>query len=193
MRIFKNFLLFLFVSVLLLVGFFLFKYVSWEKKFLQEEIRCYSNIDVDLEIEEKIEKFIVSDSRTESIVFTQEEVLSILKSNIEVGDLFVLKDICIKPSKGMWSVYLSYGNNTLKLPWIRQDVVKDDRETAELYVREMFLGSINITRYLRRSALVDINKGIADAIILVNENRFLGREIRNIELLEDRVVVKGVR
>ena len=36
-----------------------------------------------------------------------------------------------------------------------------------------------------------INTGIADALLTVNENGFSGRYLENIELLEDKVVVKG--
>jgi hypothetical protein len=39
----------------------------------------------------------------------------------------------------------------------------------------------------------DLNRGVSDGIIMLNENNFLGRRIDNIELLEDRIVFKGTR
>jgi hypothetical protein len=73
------------------------------------------------------------------------------------------------------------------------EIVKDDRETAELYVRDLLLGKYKVPGFIAKDIVHSINKGISDAILLVNENAFLGRRIENIELLEERVVVKGSR
>jgi hypothetical protein len=142
-------------------------------------------------IEERIKNFILSDSRTDFIVFSVEEVLYVLSSNIETTDPFEVNDVCLAPSRGLWQVYLKYSFSSIQLPWVVMDVVKDNRETAELYVNEIRIGDSKIPDIIADRIIIDINKGISDAVIMLNENRFLGRTIENIELLNDKVVFKG--
>jgi hypothetical protein len=55
------------------------------------------------------------------------------------------------------------------------------------------IGGLEIPTFLETRLREDLNRGISDGIIMLNENNFLGRRIDNIELLEDRVVFKGTR
>jgi hypothetical protein len=71
------------------------------------------------------------------------------------------------------------------------DIVKDSRETAELYSRNIYLGDMKVPSFLSKNILEKINKGISDALVLVLENGFLGKDIINIDLLFDSVVLKG--
>ncbi len=71
------------------------------------------------------------------------------------------------------------------------DIVKDSRETAELYSRNIYLGDMKVPLFLSKNILEKINKGISDALVLVLENGFLGKDIINIDLLFDSVVLKG--
>ena len=71
------------------------------------------------------------------------------------------------------------------------DIVKDSRETAELYSRNIYLGDMKVPLFLSKNILEKINKGISDALVLVSENGFLGKDIINIDLLFDSVVLKG--
>jgi len=73
------------------------------------------------------------------------------------------------------------------------DIVKDNIETAEVYVRQLHVGGLELPKFLESRLKEDLNRGISDGIIMLNENNFLGRRIDNIELLEDRVVFKGTR
>ncbi len=170
------------------------KYIRWEKEFVLQNssLICSDNINYEeIDIESKIEKFIISDSKSEFVVFTQEEVLYILKENLKTPTNVTLNNICIDPQLGIWGIYLKYSLGNLKIPWISLDLIKDQRETAEIYMKKITIGNMNIPTSLSKSTISNINRGISDAIILVNENQFLGREIRNIELLEDIVVIKG--
>jgi hypothetical protein len=71
------------------------------------------------------------------------------------------------------------------------NVVKDNRETAEIYVNEIKVGDTRVPGVIEKKVMVDINRGMSDAVIMLNENRFLGRVIENIEFLDDKVVFKG--
>ena len=186
------------ISIFLIFGIFFFLlslgYRDWEKKifFGDSKVVCFSGIDERiLYIDQKIEDFILSDSKTEFVTLTSEEIASIFKSNIQVGKSVQLIDLCILPSEGTWSLYLKYKIGAIPVPWIVLEIVKDDRETAEIYVKKVYIGKNSIPSLLSKQIVVNINSGISDAIILVNENRFLGRNIKNIELLEERVVLKG--
>ncbi len=214
-KIFKVLLLILcvFLVVLLVVGVILFnKYGQWYKNTFNvatvdstntstsspafttvSNVFCFSNLadGEEQDIEDKIMKFILSDSRTDFIVFSPQEMLYILSSNIETTQPFEIRDVCLVPSTGVWQIYLRYGTGSLNLPWVVMDVFKDNRETAEIYVNEIRVGDIEIPGIFVKKSIVEINKGIADAVIMLNENRFLGRTIENIELLEERVVFKG--
>ncbi len=154
---------------------------------------CFSNLadGEEQDIEDKIMKFILSDSRTDFVVFSPQETLYILSSNIETTEPFEIKDVCLVPSAGLWQIYLRYSTGSFNLPWIVMDVVKDNRETAEIYVNEIRIGDIEIPEIFVKKSMVEINKGISDAVIMLNENKFLGRTIENIELLDERVVFKG--
>jgi len=79
----------------------------------------------------------------------------------------------------------------INMPWVRIDIAKDNMETAQLYVANLYVGNILISEKLSQVIKTQLNKGISDALVLVNENNFLGRKIQNIELLKDKIVVKG--
>lgn len=204
-KTFKAFLIILSVLFLifLVIGIIIFnKYGKWYKNTFDivpndPTIFCFTQLDDSLkleqDIEEKVMKFTLSDSRTDFVVFTPQETLYILSSNIETVQPLEIKDVCIVPSAGLWQIYLRYNTEAFNLPWIVMDVVKDNRETAEIYVKEISMGDIKIPEMFVKKTMVEINRGIADAIIMLNENRFLGRTIENVELLEERIVLKGSR
>lgn len=50
---------------------------------------------------------------------------------------------------------------------------------------------MKVPLFLSKNILEKINKGISDALVLVSENGFLGKDIINIDLLFDSVVLKG--
>ena len=215
-KIFKGFVLtclILFLLFLVIAAVLVSKYNRWNKDIFKTNnskiVFCLSNLytgeraggigntEIDTkeriegEVEKKIMNFILSDSRIDFVVFTPPEVLHVLSSNIQKGEHISIEDICLVPSIGIWQVYMKYQIGSFDLPWVVMDVVKDNRETAEIYVNEIKVGNIKIPEPFSKKINVDINKGIVDAIIMLNENRFLGRIIENIELLEERVVFKG--
>lgn len=198
-KIFKTLLLlFLFVVItLVVVGFVSYiKYSKWEDDELSKQnITCMSDITVESSVvEDKIKKFTLSDTRTDFIVLTESEMLYLLEENFaeEGGDISV-EDICLKPSQGVWQLYLKAKYKGIPIPWLILDIVKDNIETAEVYVGQLHVGGLELPKFLESRLRGDLNRGISDGIIMLNENNFLGRRIDNIELLEDRIVFKGTR
>jgi hypothetical protein len=202
MGIFKGFGFF-FLGILLLLTILVIvfsnKYSRWYENDFKQGFQgvCLEDLGQEEEyeevVEEKVEKFTLSDTRTDFVVLTPEEVLYVLSMNIETNESFDLEDICLHPTKGSWQVYLKYKVGSISLPWMIMNVVKDNRETAEVYVREINVGDIRVPGFVVKKVKVDINRGVSDAVIMLNENRFLGRIIENIEFLDDRVVFKGSR
>jgi uncharacterized protein YpmS len=204
-KVFKT-LLFLFLLAILALTVIAFvsycRYSKWEKAELSKlGIICTSDITQESSgeeglgtvIEDKIKKFALSDIKTDFVVLTEEEMLYLLLENFtNEGDIKV-EDICLKPSKGICQLYLKTKYKKISLPWLVLDIVKDNIETAEVYVREVRLGDLELPVFLESRVRDDLNRGISDGIIMLNENNFLGRRIDNIELLEDRVIFKGTR
>ena len=194
----KFFLIIFLVPFLVFVGFLTSLFVRYSKWEMSDDLTvCLSDLDeqekeeIREDIAEKTKTFVLSDSRTDFVVFTKQEVLQILSTNMLSQENLETEDICVIASSGIWQVYIKYNLGSTELPWIVLDFVKDNRETAEIYVREIRVGNIKLPESISKKILQDTNRGIADAIIMLNENRFLGRVIENIELLDDRVVLKG--
>lgn len=204
-KVFKTLLL-LFLLVILALTVIAFvsyrRYSKWEETELSKPgIICTSDIAQESSgeeglgavIEDKIKKFALSDTKTDFVVLTENEMLYLFLENFtNEGDVKV-EDICLKPSKGIWQLYLKTKYEKISLPWLVLDIVKDNIETAEVYVREVHLGDLEFPAFLESWVRDDLNRGISDGIIMLNENNFLGRRIDNIELLEDRVIFKGTR
>jgi hypothetical protein len=196
MKLFKIFLFTILLILLSLVLFNVFTYRMWEKEFfeIKNSLVCLEDIDIkENQKEEKIESFILSNNRTEFIVFQTDEVLHLLNENMEFNEYLNVEDVCLETERGAWVMYIQYRTERFTMPWVQLNFVKDDRESPEIYVRDVAIGKRDIPFGMGKRIRTDINKGISEGIILLNENQFLGREITNIELLEDRVVIKGNR
>lgn len=168
------------------------KYRNWKKEMFEKEKRvCLQNIDINQEeIGKKVEKFVLSGSQTEFIVFNTDEIVHILQKSVRREGGILLKDLCVFPSKGEWVILIKYEAKRVSVPWLVLNIVKDNRETPEIYVKDLTVGNTKFPFNLSKGVVKDINKGISEAITLLNENQFLGREIKNIELTEEKVVIR---
>lgn len=191
----KNVLKVLLVIFLIIVGILAYpviSYLLWQKQFKSQipNMSCISNTAELLPLDEKFKEFVISEDKVNSIELSTSEVLSLLQGTdiISGGDV---EDICIQPSKGVWNIYSNVNLQGINIPWVRIDVAKDTMETAQLYIPNIYIGNILIPENMSQNIKTQLNKGISDALVLVNENSFLGRKIKNIELLNDKIVVKG--
>ena len=195
----KGLKIFLGVLILffLLGGYFVVRYSLWYRDFfVSENITCTSDEkfvveEKEINIGDRIKNFVLSDLFSEFVTFSRKEMLYLLKDSISGVSSLEIQDVCLVSDKGVWKVYAHSKVTFLQLPWIGIDIVKDNRETAELYSKRIYIGDMKVPDVLARGPLEKINKGISDALILVTENGFLGKTIENIDLLKDTVVIKG--
>lgn len=185
------------VIFLLLGGYFVVRYSLWHKDFFtNENITCTNDEkfvieEKEINIGDRIKNFVLSDLFSEFVTFSRKEMLYLLKDSISGVSSLEIQDVCLVSDKGVWKVYAHSKVTFLQLPWIGIDIVKDNRETAELYSKRIYIGDMKVPDVLARGPLEKINKGISDALILVTENGFLGKTIENIDLLKDSIVIKG--
>lgn len=188
--------IFLFVSVTILfsLAFVVYNYLTWRNEYIEQNdsVICSEDIeDEDYGIEEKVKAFVLSFEKSDFVSFTPEEILQLMNENIVLSGNLKLQGICLEPNDSHWKVYFNTKLGFINIPWIGLNVVKEKRETAELYVDEILLGGLKIPQLFVEKIISDINMGISDGVVLMNENSFLGRTIVNIELMKENVVVKG--
>ncbi len=188
--------IFLFVSVTILfsLAFVVYNYFIWRNEYIEQNdsVICSEDIeDEDYSIEEKVKAFVLSFEKSDFVSFTPEEILQLMNENIVLSGNLKLQGICLEPNDSHWKVYFNTKLGFINIPWIGLNVVKEKRETAELYVDEILLGGLKIPQLFVEKIISDINMGISDGVVLMNENSFLGRTIINIELMKENVVVKG--
>ncbi|MDD4381935.1 MAG: hypothetical protein PHE21_01150 [Candidatus Dojkabacteria bacterium] len=195
-KVFKVLLIILAVSIVIILIpiVFYFVWLNGFNKNLSNKV-CLSNTNLeDVSFEDRIKEFTFSSDRSAYIQFTDEELLPLISSTLENGiGQSIIQNICMDTEDGIWKIYLNMKIFDKNILWFMFDIIKDDRETAELYVDNLYLGNIPIPSFISDSIKQAINKGISDAVLLVNENSFSGREITNIQLLEGKVVLKGVK
>lgn len=188
----KIFFLILFLLVLAALVYPVVSYFLWQKNFQTQipQMKCTSNITQEINLDSKFKDFVLSSESVTSTELSEDEVLTLLKStNILNGAN--IQNICLTPSKGVWTLYLKITIENVAMPWIRLDIAKDEMETAQLYVKNIYIGGFLLPEKIVGNIKTQINKGISDALTLVNENNFIGRKIQNIELLDSTIVVKG--
>ena len=183
------------IGVLILLGFIYFKYRNWQQTF-EKEIDIQSVITKEssdkIDLGEKISAFALSTEDVEYLELNVQEIGSEIYDTLGsyLGDKLNLEKIYIIPSNSKWVIFsqIKYDKYTV---WFSFDVNKDNIQSAQIYVTEIYIGPIKVSEYFN---WVDaVNTGIADSIVTVNENGLVGRYIENIELLNSSVVLKGSR
>ena len=187
-------------SVLLIIIFLILgviavpviSYFVWQNNLNKEiaQLHCKSNLSQDLSLDEKFKDFVLSEEDITFVELSSNEV-ALLLGNTNIINGGTIENICVMPHKNTWNVLAKVNIQGIKLPWVRLDVSKDTIESAQLYVSNIYVGNQLIPEKIVSSIKAQINKGISDALILVSENNFLGRTITNIELLDEKIVVKG--
>lgn len=197
-RFFTSVLLFFTFVILILVVICLvvfFRYKSWAKEFESDmdstQLITSESIE-EIDLEERITEFALSQEDTESLRLSKSEIGSVLFTTIEAylkEDIY-LDSMYISSEKNRWEIYLKVGYEDI-LIWSSFDINKDDIQSAQIYTSAIYIGPYEISKYI--DVVEMVNKGIAEAIITLNENGFVGRYIENIELLDNAIVLKGSR
>jgi hypothetical protein len=190
-KVFKAILILLIIILLVIIAG-VGMYLLWQKDFESKisTMTCSINETESISLDDKFKDFVLSSDKTTFVELSPLETVSLLK-NINIVDGGNIQNICVNPSNGEWDLYIKMSFQGLQMPWFRLDLAKDDMETAQLYVKDIYIGKWKVPENIVENIKTKINKGISDALTLANENNFLGRKLENIELLEDKVVVKG--
>ncbi len=176
------------ITVILL----LVRYNNWTKDFesnLKVENLVVKDTSLSEEVVNQISSFTLSQENTESLSLSTEQfgyiVLNVL--NEYLGEGISVEKIYIEPSTGNWNIYIQANYKKIS-PWIWISLKKDNVQSAQLYISQFNIGPYSFNRFVE-----EINDGIANGLVTVNENGFTGRYLENIELLEESIVVKGSR
>lgn len=184
------------VLLIAIVSFILVSnYKTWERRF-ERNINEYNlailPYESDGSVEMKIAKFTLSNKNTESLILSPYEISSlILLTSKEYFDKDItVRRVYVEPGNFRWNIYMEFVYKKYSV-WFSVDINKDDMQTAQFYITDIKLGNYSLGRYF--DLVYKINTGIANTILTVNENGFSGRYLENIELMEDKIVVKGSR
>lgn len=192
----KAILIAILLLLISLLGYISIRYFSWKSIFFvnKENLTCTSDDDYDEEVNifDRVKNFVLSGGKTEFMTFTRKELLFVLRDSIKENDTVQIEEMCLTSERGAWKIYIHPRVGVLQFPWIGVDIVKDERETAELYSKNVYIGDMRVPNGMVKKLLGEMNKGISDGLLLVIENNFLGKSIQNIELLGDSIVIKGV-
>jgi hypothetical protein len=187
-------LLVIFLSIIL---FLLLKMKSWERNFLStlnQEYLITEFIDSE-DLDKKITQYTLSPEETDFVTFTPKEIGQLIYRALDesTGESQLnISRVYITPSQDTWEVCANVEIENFKVlnPWICVDVTKDEIETAQLYVAKLTFQGIDVGK-IYKPTLLNINRGIAEALVTVNENGFVGRTLDNIELSENELILKG--
>jgi len=187
-------------SVLLIIFFLIIgvlavpviSYFVWQNNLQKEigQLHCKSNLSAELSLDEKFRDFVLSEEDVTFVELNPDET-ALLLGNTNIINGGTIENVCVMPHADVWNVLAKVNLQGISLPWLRLDIAKDSIESAQLYVSNIYVGNQLLPEKIVSTLKTQINKGISDALILVSENNFLGRTITNIELLEDKIVVKG--
>jgi hypothetical protein len=177
---------------LFLIASLITRYLIWQGHFESNinQLVCVSNSSEDVSFDKKVEDFVLSSDKTSFIELTPADVVSLLKNTSKSDDIQI-NDLCAIPDNGQWRLYIRATIQGVIMPWLGIDVAKDNMETAQLYISDIYIGDWEVPKRIANGIEQRVNMGISDALVLVNENNFLGRKIENIELLKEKVVIKG--
>ncbi len=202
MRKFLKVLGIIILSILFLILSFILYIVisfrSWEKNFIANVNPKYmveESLDLQEVIQGSIQEYILSEFDTEFIEFQPEQIGQVIYgtlSEILQDTPIYLSNIYIEPSRGAWGIcgrFVAQEVQNIHV-WICIDITKDNIQTAQLYLEDIHIQNISVSKIYPK-AITLANQGLADALVTANENGFVGRIFENIELLEDKIVVKG--
>lgn len=195
-------ILLFFLLFALILGALYFRYYGWknslEDSFVEEN---FSSFDADKyssvreDIEKKVDRYVESREEVETLELTQKEVSILLYDSFSQSlpkDL-KLEKIYISPGDNEWEIYLEASWRDINLPWVWVTVANESFESAELFIKDIYVGPYSISGF-GMDGLIDMtNDGYRNALLFVNQNNVSDREYENIELTDEGIVIKGKR
>lgn len=144
-------------------------------------------------LEEKVKEFSASKEETSSLELSPNEVFvafadqleNSIPENIDVYRGYVDSDY------GSWNIFVQSKYGERVLPWVIVHLNKDEGEGIQLYVSSISLGNYDISDFGMGNIIENVNRGLTDAFVLVNQSDFTGRIFENIELEPGVMIIKG--
>ena len=198
LKVFGIILLVLFIIILVLLIITFVKAKSWGSSFESDMEDSYLVNSVSEQSDlfnEKMEEYVLSEEYVDFIEFSPIEISQSLYnaiSEMTTDSGINILSVYSQPGKNLWKecVLLKFNSvENLKL-WVCMDITKDNMQTAQIYVNNITLQGLDIDK-IYPNILTKVNQGIAEALVTANENAFVGRLLENIELEEDRLIIKG--
>jgi hypothetical protein len=185
------------ISAMLVLWILRGEYRSWrddfESNYLSKEFVKKDDLELKEGVDEKLTMFASSTEDVDFVELSTDEALFVLLNELEGSIPYGIKVErgIVRAMQGQWDIFIQSKFKDTRLPWVRIRVEKDDIESAELFVSDMYMGPYDLGEWGFKGVQDDINRGFAEALILVNENEFSGRRFENIELEENSMIVKG--
>lgn len=185
------------MSVLVLWFAIYREYIKWEESFQnsidKETIVLLSDTKLKDSGTKKLEKFSTSINKIDFVELSDREFTYLVGESLDTSLPLGIKyeQGYVESDWATWNIYVKTKFKNTNLPWIRLKIMKDNTESPEIYVKTISLGNFDLTDYGLKIVINNVNKGIREAILLVNESDFTGRVFRNIELEKGKVTIKG--
>ncbi len=192
------------LCLLLLLSIFVFtflilrmNYAQWKVDFDRADL-VMLDLDEDLRdlkssLESKIADYNESEETHSFLELNQEESLLLFSVALEesLPKGFEVRKMSLISNPGNWYVYFKTDFHSFSLPWIAINLKKEDVQSVDIYVEDLFLGNMSFKGLFLGSLVDSINQGIAHSIKLVNDGNFAGKVFENIELREDGLVIRS--
>jgi hypothetical protein len=200
--IFRYILLSLLLLAAILVFIFLIlrmNYAQWKEDYDSADL-VVLNLEGDLRdfedaLESKIIDYNTSESGHSFLELNQEESIFLfsraLEESLPTG--FEVKKMALISEPGNWYIYFKTDFNSFSFPWIAINLMKEDVQSVNVYVEDLFLGNMSFRKLFLGFLVDSVNQGIRNSIELVNDGNFAGKVFENIELRENGLVIRSRR
>lgn len=192
-----SFFLIVFLSVIFLWVIVFREYKNWQDIFERDKFEkdyiTLSNEEIETNINSKLKTFSESTKKVDFVEITDSEFVYLVGESLNASlplDITFEKGYVIS-NESAWDLYVKTNRNGFLLPWLVFRITKDRTESPEIYISKMSVGNFDFTDYGAKVVVEKINKGVRDAILLVNQSDFTGRIFRNIELEKGKMTIKG--
>lgn len=197
----KIFLISFFLIILFVAGpilYFYFSYISWQKNFENDipssELVTESNNNDITKIEDRVDELNYTLDETVALELSPLDVSALIFNSLQNNNAFNVEEVYTDPiEKGQWFIDIKVKILDKVEVWCLLDVRKDDRETAEIYLNDIYIGKYSLEKLGFDSVINNVNSALSSALISVDENGLVGRSIDNIELLDTELVAKLVK
>ncbi len=194
-KILLSSLLLIFIILVLSIAYFVFSYKSWEKDFEKnissENLVQSPDSGITKGINEKIESAAYLDENTSILELTPKEVSYLILDSFQQSQTVSLCSVYIQPiEKGRWNIFLKV-KILNKIPvWVESKLRKEERETAEVFFEDILIGNYSLKSFGLKNFVDKANNALSSALVTAEENGFVGRTLKNVELLDSGLIVR---